>query len=203
MKKTFTAKEISRIAIFTAITAVLAQIVVPLPFTPMPISFGLVAVYITGILLKPKHAVFVQICYLLIGAVGVPVFGNFRGGVGALFGPTGGYLMMYPIMAWIVSFALNSRQSRQLESKQNKKWLFAKAGISISIAHLLLYLGGTTWLCITTGSSFAAALALAVYPFIPLDILKIVFCVVAVIPLRFRMLSNNMLLLDDMPRKVS
>ena len=83
MKKTFTAKEISRIAIFTAITAVLAQIVVPLPFTPMPISFGLLAVYITGILLKPKHAVFVQICYLLIGAVGAPVFGNFRGGVGA------------------------------------------------------------------------------------------------------------------------
>ena len=197
MSKALTTKEISRISIFTAITAILAQIVLPLPFTPMPISFGLVAVYITGIILKPKHAVFVQLCYLLIGAVGVPVYGNFRGGVGALFGPTGGYLMMYPLMAWVVSFALNSRQSRQLENKQNKKWLFAKAGISISIAHILLYIGGTTWLCFTTGSSFAAALALAVYPFIPLDILKIVFCVVAILPLRIRMLANNMLLLDD------
>ncbi|MCL2539171.1 MAG: biotin transporter BioY, partial [Oscillospiraceae bacterium] len=56
-KKPLRAKELSVIGIFTAVTAVLAQIAVPLPFTPIPFSFGLVAVYITGILLKPKHAV--------------------------------------------------------------------------------------------------------------------------------------------------
>lgn len=197
MKKRLTAKEISIIGIFTAMTAVLAQIAIPLPFTPMPISFGLVAVYITGILLKPKHAIFAQMCYLLLGALGAPVFGNFRGGIGALFGPTGGYLMVYPIMAGIVSMTLNSRQSRKLEYKQSKRLLFVKAGISMCIAHIILYLGGTAWLSLTTGNSFRAALALAVYPFIPLDIIKIVFCIVGVVPFRSRMLAVNMLLLDE------
>lgn len=201
MKKTLTARELTMIGIFTTITAVMAQIAVPLPFTPMPISFGLVAVYITGILLKPKHAILTQVCYLLLGAVGVPVFGNFLGGVGALFGPTGGYLLVYPIMACIVAMALNSPKSRQAEYKNNKKRLFIKSGLSICIAHMVLYLGGTAWLSVTTGNSFQAALALAVYPFIPLDIIKIVFCVVVIVPLRSRMLLMNLLLLDDKPPK--
>lgn len=197
MKKTLTAREITTIGLFTAMTAVLSQIAIPLPFTPMPISFGLVAVYITGIMLKPKHAILTQICYLAIGAIGLPVYANFRGGIGALFGPTGGYLMVYPIMAAIVSISLNSRRSRQLESKKIKKWVYIRSSISITIAHIVLYVGGTIWLCISTGNSFQAALALAVYPFIPLDIVKIVFCVVAIIPLRSRMLSMNLLLMDD------
>lgn len=197
MKNKFKAKEISTIAIFTVMTAILAQIAIPLPFTPMPISFGLVAVYITGILLKPKHAIFAQVCYLLLGGVGIPVFGNFRSGISALFGPTGGYLMMYPFMAWLVSFVLNSQRSRPLEYQKNKKLPYLRAGISISIAHIILYLGGTVWLCLTTGNSFGAALVLAVYPFIPLDILKIVFCLVVVVPLRSRLLASNMLLLDE------
>jgi len=197
MKKTLNAKELTIIGIFVAVTAVLAQIAIPLPFTPMPISFGLVAVYITGMLLKPKHAVFAQICYLLLGAVGMPIFHNFHGGLGALLGPTGGYLMVYPIMAGIVSMALNSRVSRQLERKQSKKWIFFKAGISMCIAHIVLYLGGTAWFSVTTGMSFQAALVLAVYPFIPLDIIKIAFCIVAVVPFRSRMLSINVLLLDE------
>jgi len=199
MKKPLTTRELTTIGIFTAVTAVFAQIAIPLPFTPVPISFGLVAVYITGILLKPKHAVLTQICYLLLGAVGVPVFGNFRGGIGALFGPTGGYLLVYPIMAGIVSMALNSRKSRQSEHMQSKKWLFLKSSVSILIAHIILYLGGTIWLSAITGNSFQASLALAVYPYIPLDILKIVFCVVAVVPLRSRFLSMNLLMLDNAP----
>lgn len=192
-----TARELTMIGIFTAVTAVLAQIAVPLPFTPMPISFGLVAVYITGIMLKPKHAILTQLCYLFLGAVGLPVFGNLRGGIGALFGPTGGYLLVYPFMAGIVSIALNGRKSRQAQYRQSKKWLFLKASVSICIAHIILYIGGTIWLSITTGNSFSAGLALAVYPFIPLDIIKIVFCVAVIVPLRSRMLSMNLLMLDD------
>ena len=192
-KSAISARELSVIAIFAAITAVLAQIAVPLPFTPMPISFGLVAVYISGMLLKPKHAVLAQICYLALGAMGVPVFGSFRGGLGALFGPTGGYLLVYPVMAWIVSIALNSTRSRQAERKHGKPALFLKTSLALCIAHMILYLGGTTWLSVTTGNTFLASLSLAVLPFIPLDILKIVFCVFAIVPLRSRLLSMNLL----------
>ena len=198
MKKNavFSAKELVVIAIFAAITGVLAQIAIPLPFTPVPISFGLVAVYITGILLKPKHAVFAQLCYLLLGAVGIPVFGNFRGGITALFGPTGGYLLVYPIMAWIVSAALNSPKSLANEQKQGKVLLLLKAGAAMCIAHLVLYIGGTIWLSITTGNTFVASLSLAVFPYIALDVVKILFCIFAIVPLRLLLIKMKLLMLD-------
>ena len=203
-KAAFSAKEISLIAIFSVLTAVLAQIAVPLPFTPVPISIGLVAVYTAGILLKPKHAVFSQLCYLTLGAIGVPVFGGFRGGIGALFGPTGGYLLVYPIMAWIVAKSLNSPTSlnNQTGRISNRAVIFVKAGISICIAHMVLYIGGTIWLSITTGSTFLAALSLAVFPFVLFDIIKIAFCIIAIVPFRLRLQSMNLLMLDDKAFKV-
>ena len=196
-KSHFRAKELAIIGIFATLTAVMAQIAIPIPFSPAPISFGMVGVYMTAILLKPRHAVFAQVCYLLLGAVGLPVFGNFRGGIGALLGPTGGYLLMYPIMAWIVSMSLNSRVGRKWETSHGKIWIFLKSGVSMCIAHIVLYLGGTVWLAISTNITFQAALTIAVYPFVLLDVFKIVFCIVAVVPFRTYMLSLNMLLLDE------
>ena len=200
-KAKFSARELTLIGIFAAITAVMAQIAIPLPFSPVPISFGLVAVYISGILLKPKHAVFAQICYLILGAVGVPVFSNFRGGFDALIGPTGGYLFVYPLIAWIVSYSLNSYKSRQAERNQSKAFVLFKAAISMCIAHLVLYLGGTLWLSFTTGTTFIACLSLAVFPYIPLDIVKILFCIFVIVPFRSRLLSLNLLLIDDAQTK--
>ena len=203
MKKRLSTRELAMMGVFTAFTAVMAQIAIPLPFTPVPISFGLVAVYISGILLKPKHAILTQVCYLLLGAVGAPVFGNFRGGIAALFGATGGYLMMYPIIAGVVSVTLNSPKSRKTEKQQGKSMLFLKSSISICIAHILLYLGGTIWLCAITGNTFQAGLALAVYPYIPLDIVKIVFCIAAIVPLRSRLMTTNLLMLDYVPADIA
>ena len=188
-KATFTTRDLAIIPIFAAITAVLAQIAIPLPFTAIPISFGLVAVYISGILLTPKQAVYAQICYLLMGAVGLPVFGKFQGGLPVLIGPTGGYLMVYPLCAWIVAMALNSKNARQAQQHQSQLVVMIKAGIAMLIAHTILYLGGTIWLSFTTGNTFVASLALAVIPFIPLDIVKIVFCVLAVVPFRKQLLK--------------
>jgi len=196
VKNTLTIQEITMIGIFTAVTVVLAQISIPLPFTPIPISMGVVAVYIAGIMLKPKHALLTQLCYLLLGAVGIPVFANFRGGAGVLIGPTGGYLMVYPVVAFFIAIIMNSCKGRQTESTQSKKVHFLKAGLTLCVALLIMYLGGTIWLCIMTGSTFAAGLAMAVYPFIPLDIVKIVFCVMVIIPLRSRFLSMNLLVLE-------
>lgn len=195
-KSILSAKELSIIAFFAAITAVLAQIAIPIPFTPVPISFGLVAVYISAILLKPQHAVYSQISYLALGTMGIPVFAGFRGGLGILFGPTGGYLLVYPAMAWIVAMALNSKKSLQAEHKQSKGIVFLKSGLAICSAHIILYLGGTTWLSISTGNTFYASLVLAVFPFIPMDIIKILFCVFGIVPIRSRLISTNLLILD-------
>ena len=192
-KATFTTRDLAIIPIFAALTAVLAQIAIPLPFTTVPISFGLVAVYISGILLTPKQAVYSQICYLLLGAVGIPVFGNFKGGLAALVGPTGGYLVVYPLCAWIVAMALNSKKGRQAENDQSKVIMMLKAGTAMIIAHTILYLGGTIWLSFTTKNTFAASRSMAVIPFIPLDIIKILFCVLAVVPFRSRLLKAGIL----------
>ena len=205
MKKTLTARELTLIGILTATTAVLAQIAIPLPFTTMPFSLGMIAVYMTGILLKPKHAVLTQLCYLLLGAVGVPVFGNFRGGIPALFGSTGGYLMVYPLMAFIVAYALNSRTSREAEksvsgeSAKSRIRLAVKAAVSICIAHTILYLGGTAWLSVITGMTFDKAMVMAVYPFIPFDIVKIIICVAVIVPMRSRLMAMHLLQLEHAP----
>lgn len=152
-KRSIPAREITIIGIFAEITSVLAQIAIPLPFTPIPFSLGMVGVYMTGMFLKPSNAVFAQICYLLLGAVGVPVFGNFRGGIAALFGPTGGCLMVYPIMTDIISLTLNSAKSLQAECKQSKKRLYFKISTVLLIAICIEYLGGAIWLTITSTAS--------------------------------------------------
>jgi len=201
MKKSLTARELSIIGIFTAMTAVLAQIAIPLPFTPIPFSLGMVGVYITGMLLKPGNAVLTQVCYLCLGAVGVPVFGNFRGGFGALFGPTGGCLMVYPVMAAIISLTLNSTKSQQAEYKQSKQLLYLKTSIALCLAICTEYLGGAIWLTATSTAGAAntlyGSLTLVCFPFIPFDIIKIVLCVTAMLPFRARLMSTNMLLLGD------
>jgi len=201
MKPLLTPRELATLAIFTALTAVMAQIAFPLPFTPVPISFGLVAVYTAGLMLKPKHAVLTQLCYLLLGAVGAPVFGGFRGGPAALFGATGGYLLLSPAVAAVVSMALNRRKSLQSEARQGRGALVFKAGIFMCIALILLYLGGTLWLCAITGNTFKAGLALAVYPYIPLDVLKIAFCTAVMLPLRARLRRMHLLLPDELSEK--
>lgn len=196
MKQSLKAKEISIAGIFIALTAIFSQISIPLPFTPIPISCGLIAVYIAGILLKPRLALLSQIGYLLLGMFGLPVYSGFKGGLGILFGPTGGFLFAYPIMAFLVSVALNSKQSLQMEENQGKGWLFAKSTVSITLAQCILYASGALWFSFTTGNSLAATLAMTVYPFVFLDLLKMAFCVIAIIPFRTRMKSANMLILD-------
>ena len=197
MKRPLAVKEICITSIFTAVTVVLAQIAIPLPFTPIPFSLGMVGVYITGMLLKPSNAVLAQMCYLLLGAVGVPVFANLRGGIAALFGPTGGCLMVYPIMAAIISLTLNSPKSLQAENKQSKARLYLKTSAALCIAICMEYFGGAIWLTATTTNSFYGSLALVCFPFIPFDIVKIAFCVVAMLPFRSRLISMNILLLGD------
>ena len=91
--------------------------------------------------------------------------------------------------------ALNSSKSRQAEFSQSKTIVFIKSAIAICIAHIILYLGGTAWLSITTGNSFYASLTIAVFPFIPMDIIKILFCIFAIVPIRSRLIATNLLML--------
>lgn len=84
-------------ALFAALTAVFSQISIPIG--PVPVNLALLAVFTAAGLLSPGRAVLSQVVYLLLGAVGVPVFSGFRGGFAVLAGPTGGYIVGYIVAA--------------------------------------------------------------------------------------------------------
>lgn len=104
----------------TAFTAICAVISVPLPFSPVPVSLATLAVLICGGLIGPKCGSLSQIVYLLLGAIGVPIFHNFTGGMGILLGPTGGFLFGYIFMAFVfgllAEIVLKSKRTGFVES---------------------------------------------------------------------------------------
>jgi len=162
-------------ALFAALTAVLSQIMVPLPFTPIPINLGLLAVWVCGGILGAKKGAIAIIVYVLLGAVGVPVFVGFNAGLGALAGPTGGYIIGY--IPSVIVFALLA--GRAINEERGKK---TASGFLLIIARGLpamvaCYAPGTVWFMITTGMGLVESLILCVIPFIPGDILKVIAAV--------------------------
>ena len=180
--------DVTLTAMFTAVTAVLSQIAIPIG--PVPISCSLIAVYLSGILLTPKLAVLSQIVYLLLGAVGVPVFANFGAGLAKLAGPTGGYLVVYPILALCISLCMRVYDRHILPKQNQMKHKTALAQTVtfmvavLSAALLLCYLTGTLWFVFYAGASFQKALSLTVIPFIAGDIVKIILCTILTVFLR-------------------
>ncbi len=149
-------------AMMVAITAVCAQIILPLPFTPVFFTLAILAVLLTGAVLPPRWALGAMLCYLLLGFFGAPIFGGFKGGPGVLLGPTGGYLMAYPLMAWLIAW-ICSKGKKGL-------WLYIAAMMA---AMVVCYILGTAWYCILTGTGLWAALMACVFPFVIPDLLKI------------------------------
>lgn len=189
----FTTRELCRIGVFIVVSAVLSQISIPLPFTPVPISLGLTGTFVAGIFLSPRCALFSQIGYLALGATGLPIYAQFSGGLGVLVGPTGGYLMAYPLMAVAVSWAIETQErfaARTVGGETARKFsLAASAVVGMVLAMFICYTLGTSWLMRVMNMPLSRALALAVYPFIPLDIAKIAFTAIALLPVRSRVLG--------------
>lgn len=145
--------------LFAAILCALS--IVTIPIGQVPITMALLGVFLTAAILPPLPATVSTLTYILIGAVGVPVFSGFGAGVGVLMGATGGYLMAYPLMALAVSGLLKAFKGR---------WYGYWLGVAVSL--LLCYGLGTLWFCKVTGTGFAAASAICVFPFIPFDLAK-------------------------------
>src|SRR5918992_6384960 len=112
----------SRVALMAAVTAMAAQITVPIE--PVPFTFQVLAVILSGLLLGPRYGALAQAIYVLVGAVGVPVFAGFRGGLGIVFGDTGGYLLSYPLAAAVAGLAAYAvaRSSRRRALTVGSLW---------------------------------------------------------------------------------
>jgi biotin transport system substrate-specific component len=157
----------TRAALMAAVTAVAAQIAIPLPFSPVPFTLQVLAVILSGFLLGPRYGALAQAIYLLIGAVGVPVFAQFKGGLGVLLGPTGGYLLSYPIAAAVAGLATYTARNAARRRALWTSLLWGYTGLA------LIYALGATWLAVITRPPFAAALAQGVLPFVPFDLIKV------------------------------
>src|SRR3989338_9014662 len=97
-------------ALFAALTAAVAWFKIPLPFTPVPITLQTLVVLLSGAMLGAYYGSLSMIIYLILGAIGLPVFAGGASGIGVLFGPTGGYLFSYPVAAFVIGKMLENKK---------------------------------------------------------------------------------------------
>jgi biotin transport system substrate-specific component len=149
-----------------------AQVSIPLPGTPVPMTLQPMAVLLVGGLLGARLGALSMILYLAMGAAGLPVFTPTVPiyGIARLFGPTGGYLLAYPVAAWAVGAIVPRRLVESKAWSGGEDWLRAALGVVAGI--VLIHLGGLAQLAILTGS-IAGAAQLATWPFLLGDLLKI------------------------------
>lgn len=139
-----------------------AQLAIPLPGNPVPLTFQVPAVLIVGGLLGPRMGAASMAIYLLLGAAGLPVFAPTGvPGVARLLGPTGGYLVAYPLAAALVG----------LLASEGRSWGRLLAGLVAGVA--VIHVGGVAQLAILTGD-VGTAVGLGSLPFLFGDVLKIV-----------------------------
>jgi len=153
-------KEVTMCALFAALTSVMSQISIPLPFTAVPFTMQLFAVGLCGLILGPKLGFISQLIYILMGAIGIPVFAQFQGGIGIVLGPTGGYIWAFPIAALVIGFVIKKHSST-----------IGKI-IGMTLGLLSIYILGTIQFSIVSGMSIIDSIYMAVLPFVVLDIAK-------------------------------
>lgn len=133
----------------------------------IPYSLSILGVFLIGGLLSPGYAGATCLCYLLLGAIGIPVFSRFTGGIGILFGPTGGFLLAYPFMAMLVAWVWKCTKRKTMTAQI----------MGMIPALLLGYILGTVWFMLSTQSSFWVSAATCILPFFWFDAIKIVVAV--------------------------
>jgi biotin transport system substrate-specific component len=161
----WTGVQMLSVGFVTVLTAAAAQLSFPLPFTPVPFTIQPMIVLIGAAALGSRLGALAQIFYLMLGVAGLPVFAfspELPQGVARLLGPTGGYLMAYPIAAFVTGLLAERGLDRHYLSS------IAAMGIGLSV----IFFGGVLWIARAAG--IETALATGLYPFIVVDVIKVV-----------------------------
>lgn len=161
-------RTITTSALFVAVMAICSWISIPIPGTAVPINLGTFGVIMTGYVLGKRNGVISVIIFLLLGAVGLPVFHGFSGGVGILLGPTGGFLIGYIALAFSAGMA--SELSDRFSIKKIPSYV-----LSVLIGEIILYTAGVMYFMTLTKASLTAALLACVLPFLIGDGVKMFF----------------------------
>jgi biotin transport system substrate-specific component len=156
------AKQVAIVVGASLFVALCARVTVPLPFTPIPLTLQNFGVLLVGLLLGSRRGFAALAVYLMEGATGMPVFNPAGpGGIAQILGPTGGFLMAYPAVAFVAGWVYE-RSSRR----------FTWAALSGIVAELVLFAGGLGWLAYWM-HSIALALKYGLYWFVFAEVIKI------------------------------
>ena len=169
-------------SVMTSVMCILGPITMVVPMSPVPISLFSFVVYITLYVLGRKSTTISCCLYLLIGATGIPVFSNFTGGAGIVFGPTGGYLIGYIFMAQIGGWFL--------EKFPKNRYMQVLGMISGTVC---CYFFGTAWLVYQSRVSVLQAVFMGVLPFVVFDFIKILlaYYVGNILRKRYKVFSHH------------
>lgn len=148
---------------FSLLTAAAAWIEFRLPFTPVPVTLQTLVVLLAGATIGWKRGALSQVVYLTYGVTGLPVFSGGALGAVFLFGPTGGYLLAFPVAALIAGLLTA------------KHYGFVRNTLGFMAASAVILLIGTSQLSLFTGQNWSTAFTLGFIPFIAGDFLKSVF----------------------------
>lgn len=156
------AKQTGLVICASAVIAVCARLVLPLPFTPIPLTLANFAVLLVGLSLGSKRGFAAAALYLAWGAAGLPVFSPLGpGGLPQLLGPTGGYLLAYPFVAYIAGW---------IAERGNRS--FARNVLAATFAEVLLFASGIAVLVVVT-HNWAQAAMFGLYPFFFAEVMKV------------------------------
>jgi biotin transport system substrate-specific component len=153
---------------------------IQVPFGPVPFTLQTLMLFLIVLVLTPTEALCAVGGYLVLGAIGLPVFAGFRGGFGMLLGPTGGFLMGFFVAA------LSAGLLRRLFGRRTGGFAAAAAldVLCIVVVAFIYYAVGAWWFSFSTGASLSVALATCVLPFLIPDALKAVAAFTCAHPIR-------------------
>lgn len=180
MKNKTKVYELTTCALFAALMCIFGPYAIPIDLVPVSITNFIL--YLSIFLLATKGTTIAYIVYLLLGAVGLPVFSNFAGGMGKLLGPTGGYLFGFIFLAIISGLAFEL-------SKGN----IVATVIGMIVGTAVAYFFGTAWFVYQQKCTVAHALLICVKPFIIFDLLKIAIACVLGKTIRATLLRTGLL----------
>lgn len=164
---------------FSLVTALSAQIAIPLPFSPVPLTGQTFGVLLSGALLGPRLGMIAMLLYLAEGGLGLPFFAGGTAGPARLLGPTGGYLLSYPLAAWLTgSLAVRGWDRRPLT-----------ALAAMLLGSLAIFALGAAQLSRFVGTH--NALWMGVFPFLPGDVLKALLAA-GLLPLGWRWIGRRL-----------
>lgn len=158
MNQKLSTRSMAQISLATALIIVVSQLSIPMPYG-VPITGQTLIIPLVAIVFGEKKGVIASLLYLVIGSVGLPVFAGFTSGTSIVFGPTGGFLLSFPLMAFAAGYG----------EKKNHLYFGLVCGIIIN------FVFGMVMYSSVTNSSIAVAFTACVLPFIPTSIVKIIF----------------------------